>query len=141
MRNTFRYGAAVGIIAAAFGTLGPVAAQASETPGTCAGACGIDTSVGHIATAFDKSLVLRNGGCDTQLWGNVIGRGLDRKCEFRSYGEYNHFRHSRDYDGYGHSRDYDGYGHSRDYDGYGHSEFSHSSHYSQVSYHARVLDY
>jgi hypothetical protein len=62
MRIDYRYGAAVGILAAAFATLGPVAAQAGQTPGTsvptCAGACGLEAPAVHITGIASRSIVL-----------------------------------------------------------------------------------
>ena len=62
MRIDYRYGAAVGILAAAFATLGPVAAQAGQTPGTsvptCAGACGLEAPAVQITGIASRSIVL-----------------------------------------------------------------------------------
>ena len=62
MRIDYRYGAAVGILAAAFATLGPAAAQAGQYPGTlepaCAGACGLEAPAVHITGIASRSIVL-----------------------------------------------------------------------------------
>jgi hypothetical protein len=62
MRINFRYGAAVGILAAAFATLGPVTAQAGQTPGTSAPtgarAISVQAPTAHLPGIAGKSVVL-----------------------------------------------------------------------------------
>jgi hypothetical protein len=139
MRINFRYGAAVGILAAAFSTLGLVAAQAGQTPvtpvPTGAGAISVQAPAPHLTGITVKSVVLsstiersawQHGNGIAQREGNSVGNGQER---LGLPGQQNRMlvqsdRCNRGYDrcGYGNGRccGYgNGYGHGRCY-GYDH---------------------
>ena len=71
MRINFRYGVAVGIVAAAFSTLGPVAAQAGQNPGTSvptgARAVSVQAPAKHLLAITGKSPVL-SSAFERQAW-------------------------------------------------------------------------
>jgi hypothetical protein len=103
MRIDYRYGAAVGILAAAFATLGPVAAQAGQTPGisvpTCAGACGLEAPAVHITGIASRSIALTstverssyNYGFDREKLAFIGHRdriiGESNRCDENRWGE------------------------------------------------------
>lgn len=101
MRVNFRYGAAAGILAAAFTTLAPLAAQACVTPGiplvpTCSGSCGIGVAAAHFSTTLDTSIVVRKDQSD-QAWLVHGGLGWDRNnchCQTHNFRLFDNFRHS-----------------------------------------------
>jgi hypothetical protein len=91
MRIKFRYGAVVGILAAAFSTLGPVAVQAGQTPGTPvptrAGAISVQAPAAHLLSITSNSIVLsstfersawRHDNGTAQREGNNVGLGRDQ---------------------------------------------------------------
>lgn len=136
MRITFRYTAAVGILAVAFSALGSVTAQAGETHTTsvsaCAGACAYRApappypSIGYgreRQVQLDR-VVLRShwrGG----RWGNDgwgWNRGWDHRGWFHHFHHCHHFYRYRDFDRchhFDHFRD-DGFRHSGGFDRYRH---------------------
>ena len=89
MRINFRYGAAVGILAAAFAMLGPLAAQAGQNPGTQvptgAAAISVQAPTAHLhsiagksvvlSSAFERSTWQRDNGIGAQREGNIVGNG------------------------------------------------------------------
>lgn len=76
MRSTLRYGAAVGILATAFTTLGPVSAYAGQIPGT----------------STPVHAVLQNGAPGNQQ--GQMNQQYRRYCRYWSYG-YGHHRTCR----------------------------------------------
>lgn len=110
MRNTvIRYGAVAGILAASFGTLGPVSAKASEIPSISLLA---HDTASYQPAISDRALLPRH-------W--CHGGGWDGGC----YGGYNHHYGDNDHHYGGYDHHFGGYNHhygnfDHHFGGYGH---------------------
>jgi hypothetical protein len=141
MRINFRYGAAAGILAVAFGMLGPIAVQAGQTPGApvpaSAGTFSVQAPATHPSGITGRPVVLTSM-IERSAWQHDIGlpgqqvRMLQQNYRC-GYG-YDHGRCCRYGGGYGHNRccgyggGYNrccgyGYDHCRHYDHYDHSHY------------------
>jgi hypothetical protein len=76
MRFNFRYGVAVGVLAAAFGTLGPMATQAGQTHATSAptgaGAISVQAPATHVTGIGGRPVVLTSM-IERPAWQHGIG--------------------------------------------------------------------
>lgn len=156
MRINFRYSGVLAMVAAVFCMLGPVAAQASQIPGTsvpaCAGTCGLKAPAAHLSSVADTSIVLTSvikrssdsNGLGRERFGlpGQRDRMLQRsdRCgwwdgEWRC-GDFHHHHH---YDYYGHFHHHHHYGHYSYYSHYGH--YGHYDHYSRYGHYGRYGHY
>jgi hypothetical protein len=149
MRMNFRHGGTVGMLAAAFGLLGPVAAQAGQIPGTsvptCAGACDLKAPAAHLSGIDGTSIILtsmitRSSGSNGYGQGRLglpgeRDRVLQQSDRCDRCGWWDGRWRCGDFDDHGHYGRYHHHHHRGDFDDYGYGHYRHNHHYRHHDHH------